>query len=109
MNTVMDIRKRMDEVLRQERAKQMENTVEENLSEHDRGLTDGWVEGLECAIGIIDEAIPTVVEWGRIQDEAIIGLHMVAIKQLTGGNIDEAIGILTRTINQLRGEKGDEE
>lgn len=108
MNTVMDIRKRMDEVLRQERQKVADATADD-WHGHELGLLEGWVEGLECAIGIIDEAIPTVVEWGRIQDEAIIGLHMVAIKQLTGGNIDEAIGILTRTINQLRDEKGDEE
>ena len=38
MNTVIDIRNKVQEMLTQERAKQIESMVEESLSEHDRGL-----------------------------------------------------------------------
>tara|TARA_R100000664_G_scaffold34010_1_gene53327 strand:- start:1429 stop:1602 length:174 start_codon:yes stop_codon:yes gene_type:complete len=44
----------IEETLTQERAKQMENAVDENLSEHDRGLTDGWVEALEYVLKQIE-------------------------------------------------------
>lgn len=109
MNTVMDIRRKVEEALTQERATQMENAVEDNLSEHDRGMVDGWVEALECVIGIMDEAIPTIHSWSRIQNEAIIGLSRVAIKHIEGNNTDKAVETLTRTINQLSGVRGEEE
>ena len=109
MNTVNDIRTRIQEALTQEREKYADDSITE-WSEHDRGLADGWIEALEYVIAIMNEAIPSIREWDRLQDEAIIGLHSVAIAQLEGGNVEEAIGVLTRTINQLSGVKvGDEE
>ena len=109
MNTVNDIRTRIQEALTQEREKYADDSITE-WSEHDRGLADGWIEALEYVIAIMNEAIPSIREWDRLQDEAIIGLHSVAIAQLEGGNVEEAMGVLTRTINQLRGVKvGDEE
>ena len=109
MNTVNDIRTRIQEALTQEREKYADDSITE-WSEHDRGLADGWIEALEYVIAIMNEAIPSIREWDRLQDEAIIGLHSVASAQLEGGNVEEAIGVLTRTINQLRGVKvGDEE
>ena len=104
MNTVRDIRTRIQEALTQEREKVADDSITE-WSEHDRGLADGWIEALEYVIGIMNEAIPTVDEWNMLQDEAIIGLHRVAIAQLEGDNVEEAIEVLTRTINQLRGVK----
>ena len=104
MNTVNDIRTRIQEALTQEREKYADDSITE-WSEHDRGLADGWIEALEYVIAIMNEAIPSIREWDRLQDEAIIGLHRVAIAQLEGGNVEEAIGVLTSTINQLRGVK----
>ena len=104
MNTVNDIRTRIQEALTQEREKYADDSITE-WSEHDRGLADGWIEALEYGIAIMNEAIPSIREWDRLQDEAIIGLHSVAIAQLEGGNVEEAIGVLTSTINQLRGVK----
>ena len=104
MNTVNDIRTRIQEALTQEREKYADDSITE-WSEHDRGLADGWIEALEYVIAIMNEAIPSIREWDRLQDEAIIGLHSVAIAQLEGGNVEEAIGVLTSTINQLRGVK----
>ena len=104
MNTVNDIRTRIQETLTQEREKYADDSITE-WSEHDRGLADGWIEALEYVIAIMNEAIPSIREWDRLQDEAIIGLHRVAIAQLEGGNVEEAIGVLTSTINQLRGVK----
>ena len=109
MNTVNDIRTKLQEALNDEREKYADDSITE-WSEHDRGLADGWIEALEYTIAVVDKAIPSIREWDRLQDEAIIGLHSVAIAQLEGGNVEEAIGVLTRTINQLRGVKvGDAE
>ena len=104
MNTVNDIRTRIQEALTQEREKYADDSITE-WSEHDRGLADGGIDALEYVIAIMNEAIPSIREWDRLQDEAIIGLHRVAIAQLEGGNVEEAIGVLTSTINQLRGVK----
>tara|TARA_Y100000004_G_scaffold180484_1_gene225162 strand:+ start:288 stop:641 length:354 start_codon:yes stop_codon:yes gene_type:complete len=109
MNTVIDIRNKVQEMLTQERAKQIESMVEESLSEHDRGLTDGWVEALECVLVMIEETIPTIKEWARIQNEAIIGLSRVAIAHIEENNAEKAVETLTRTINQLSGVRGEEE
>lgn len=81
MNTVNDIRTRIQEALTQEREKYADDSITE-WSEHDRGLADGWIEALEYVIAIMNEAIPSIREWDRLQDEAIIGLHSVAIAQL---------------------------
>ena len=109
MNTVNDIRTLLQESFTQERQKLADATAD-NWRGYELGLQEGWVEGLEYAIAMVDLAIPSIMDWNRIQDEAIIGLHRVAIAQLEGGNVEEAIGVLTSTINQLRGVKvGDEE
>ena len=104
MNTVNDIRTKLQEALTQEREKYADDSMTE-WSEHDRGLADGWIEALEYSISIVEKAMPTIMNWNRIQDEAIIGLHRVAIAQLEEGDVEEAIGVLTRTINQLKGVK----
>ena len=115
MNTVNNIRMKLQEALTQEREKYADDSMTE-WSEHDRGLADGWIEALEYAIAVVvgcvaeGKPMPTIMDWNRIQDEAIIGLHRLAIAQLEEGDVEEAIGVLTRTINQLRGVKvGDEE
>ena len=109
MNTVIDIRNEVEEILTQERAKQIESMVEDNLSEHDRGLTDGWVEALEYVLAMMERTIPTIQEWARIQNEAVIGLSRVAIAHIEENNADRAVETLTRTINQLSGVRGEEE
>ena len=102
MNTVNDIRTTIQEALTQEREK-LADARADDWHGHELGLQEGWVDGLEYAFAVVDKAIPTIMDWNRIQDEAIIGLHRVAIAQLEGGNVEEAIGVLTSTINQLRG------
>ena len=108
MNTVNDIRTKLQEALNDEREKYADDSITE-WSEHDRGLADGWIEALEYTIAIVEEAIPTIHHWSRIQNEAIIGLSSVAIAHIEENNADKAVETLTRTINQLSGVKGDEE
>tara|TARA_R100001509_G_C4729409_1_gene169304 strand:+ start:166 stop:495 length:330 start_codon:yes stop_codon:yes gene_type:complete len=109
MNTVRHVKMRIQEALTQEREKYEDDSITE-WSEYDRGLADGWIEALEYVIGVLDEAIPAIEGWNKTQDEAIIGLHRVAIAQLEGGNVEKAIGVLSSTINQLRGMHiGDDE
>jgi len=109
MNTVRHVKMRIQEALTQEREKYEDDSITE-WSEYDRGLADGWIEALEYSISIVEKAMPTIMNWNRIQDEAIIGLHRVAIAQLEGGNVEKAIGVLSSTINQLRGMHiGDDE
>ena len=109
MNTVTDIRKKVEEVLTQERAAQMENAVEDNLSEHDRGMVDGWVEALEYVLAMLDKTLPTIQGWRRIERDAIVGLCRIAIAHIELNDADKAVQTLTRTMNLLRGTNVGEE